>query len=342
MVITSPEAIQVSLDKRDGSHWEVFDCFDSETEGEHSVRMVCTDHSPNSNCNKIHLGHGAPGTILEMPTGCGPGKYAVAKSLGRSTNQTLPHHLAKRSLIGNEVYDLKFDYDFARVPRDLGNSQMRVDFSNEEGHWDSVVNKTGETKRKRSLEEVGNHKRWLEEEWRDDLHYGALSEEELHKRWFGSSVVEWLKNLITTGSAAVTEQLHHSVDETIEVIIVDEQWGPCPIGPAQVRTPVAHSILRYLLTRYQAQANIKATVSAHLQVDTSFGVTIITTLAFPPDLSNSYLYFKNKGSVTAKFQLDAVASLTYSSGDIHMIGLDDFPGATFRVPGKPFSCKEQF
>ncbi|KAK0647937.1 Killer toxin subunits alpha/beta [Lasiodiplodia hormozganensis] len=318
VIITSPEEIQQSLDKRDGSHWEVFDCFNSISEEEQTVRMVCTDYSEDSNCNKIYLGHGVPGTILEMPDGCGPGKYAVAKNMTVSENQELPHHIRKRDLIGREIYDLTFDYDFARVPRDLGESLMRIDFSNEEGYWNNVVNKAGETKRKRSLEEVGrNHKRWLEDEWRDDVHFGALDKHEIHKRWFGSGVISWLKNLITTGTAKVTEELNHQVDETITAILVDEQWGPCPVGPAT------------------AQANIKAEISAHLQVDTSFGITIITTLNLPnpPDLSQSYLYFKNKGSVTASFSLDAVASLTYDSGDIKMIGLDDFPGATFRVPG---------
>ncbi len=74
VVLASPEELQVSIDKRDGSHWEVFDCFDAVSEEEQTVRMICTDTSENSNCGKIHLGHGASGTIVEMPRGCGPGK----------------------------------------------------------------------------------------------------------------------------------------------------------------------------------------------------------------------------------------------------------------------------
>lgn len=81
------------------------------------------------------------------------------------------------------------------------------------------------------------------------------------------------------------------------------------------------------------QASIRATLEANVQVSTSFGITIIAMLGSPLDISNSYLYFKNRGKVTAQFQVDAVASVDWSSGDIKLIGLDNFPGATFRVPG---------
>ena len=213
------------------------------------------------------------------------------------------------------MYDLIFDYDFSRVPRDAGGSdtQMRIDFSNMEGYWDSIVDKAGETKRKRSLAEMsGNHKRWLEEEWRDDLHKGALSRAELHKRWFGSDILEWLKNLV--GVAGFDPKVSHSIDEKVTAVIADEKIN-CPVGSATL------------------QATLHAEAKAHIKADTSFGLTIITTMTFPPDLSNSYLYFKNKGEVTATFSLDAIASLSYSSGNRELFGLENFPGATFHVPG---------
>jgi chitinase len=68
-VLSSPEALQVSLDKRDGSDWEVFDCHDAVSENTQTVRVMCTSDSEDSNCGKIFLGHGVPGTILEMPAG---------------------------------------------------------------------------------------------------------------------------------------------------------------------------------------------------------------------------------------------------------------------------------
>ena len=69
VVLASPEEIQISLDKRDGSHWELFNCSNAVSEEEQTIRMMCTDLSESSNCDKIYLGHGAPGTIVEMPKG---------------------------------------------------------------------------------------------------------------------------------------------------------------------------------------------------------------------------------------------------------------------------------
>ncbi|KAJ6052520.1 glycosyl hydrolases family 18-domain-containing protein [Penicillium canescens] len=316
VVITAPDEVSVSLDKRDGSPWEVMDCVNTDSEEEQTVRLICTDDSETSLCHKIHLGHGVPGTILQMPDSCGPGRYAVAKSFSVSDNQELPENLAKRDLGSSQVYDLTYDYNFRRVPRSYGDSKMRLDFSNEKGYWDSVVDRPGDTKRKRDHTYHENPKRWMEEEWREAYHFGGLDRDELHKRWFGEGAIAWLANLIGVSEAEHTEEFTHSVKEKLEVILIDQQFGPCPVGPAQ------------------AQANLRATVDANLQVDTSFGVTIIATFGDGEiDLSDSYLFFKNKGEVTAKFQLDAVASLTYNSGDVKLFGLDDFPGATFRVPG---------
>lgn len=147
VVITAPDEVAVNLDKRDGAPWEVIDCDDSESEDAQTARVVCTDPSEDSLCNNIHLGKGVPGTILQMPDSCGPGKYAVAKDFALSRNQSLPGHLRKRDLGSSKVHDLTFDYNFRRVPRDYGNSQMRLDFSNEKGYWDAVVNRPSQSEK---------------------------------------------------------------------------------------------------------------------------------------------------------------------------------------------------
>ena len=311
VVLSSPEELQISLDKRDGSHWEVFNCQDGESEDEHTVQMVCTDVSDDSNCYKIGLGHGVPGTILQMPSGCGPGKYAVAKSMTPS-GLDVPAHLRKR-LINPVVYDLTFDYDFTRVRRDLGDTQMRIDFSNREHYWDNVVAAAASGKRgsKRSLGDVGgNHKRWLEAEWRDDYHFGAVTPDELHKRWFGTDVIDWLNGLI---NPKITKEFTHDINEIFTAKIVDDSWS-CGSGEAKFD---GHVLVQAL---------------THVRVSTSFGFTLITKLSLPLDLSQSYLTFSNGGEVTATFTLEALARVRYDTGDREILTLP-FPGAAFRVPG---------
>ena len=102
--------------------------------------MFCTDVSENSNCHKISLGGFVAGTILKMPPGCGPSRYTVAGSMLPAANQTLPKYITKRDY-GHRptVYDLKFDYEWHRVRRDVGETQMRVDFSNEVVSLDSPI-----------------------------------------------------------------------------------------------------------------------------------------------------------------------------------------------------------
>lgn len=319
VVLASPEEIQTTLDKRDGSHWDVFDCFDDKTEEPQTVRMMCTDDSVSSNCHKIHLGHGPVGTIVEMPKGCGPGKYAVVKDMRLSNNQGVPQHLVKRGLDGTPVYDLTFDYDFTRVPRDLGDTQMRIDYSNEPGYWDKVVDKAA-TKRKRSLKSTdqtrqGWHKRWLEDAWREDKHEKRMSAAELHKRWFGSDVIDWLKGVIN-GITAFDPRISNSYTDDFTLIFLNEVVQDCPIGPEG--TTVGGKL--------DARANL------HVEVDTNFGFTLITTLgAGTISFSNSYLYFNNRGDVSATFTAEALATARFEK-EIKLFSGDQF-GAAFAVPG---------
>lgn len=322
VVLASPEELQHSLDKRDGSHWELYDCNGGPSEDEQTIKIFCTDLSEDSNCHKIGLGHGVPGTILELPAGCGAGRYAVAKSMLPAKDQSIPHKLRKR-IQGSHaptVYDLTFDYNFRRVPRGVGETHMRIDFSNKDDYWDNVVAAAASKKRKskRSLADVGgNHKRWLEEEWRDDFHGGALSHEDLHKRWFGSDVLAWLVNLV---SPEIKKEFTHSYEDQFIAKLIDDEVVDCKIGDTDID---AHILV-------QALTNVR--------ISTSFGFTLITKLNFndegsPLDLTQSYLTFSNEGKVTATFTLEALIRVSYESGEKDITPTIPFPGATFKVPG---------
>ncbi|KAG7115614.1 Chitotriosidase-1 like protein [Verticillium longisporum] len=276
VVLASPDELQVSVDKRDGSHWD-------------------------------------------MPPGCGPGKYAVAKSMEPADSddhvKLLPRRLAHLAPRKPTVYSLTFDYDFGRVPRDLGSTQMRIDFSKQDDYWDTVVAGSVSKKKrdltKRTLADVGdNHVRWLEEEFRDDYHFGGLETRDLHERWFGTSILEWLAQLV---KPEIKREFMHRYDDTLTAKLIDETWS-CSKGDI--------SYEGHLL----AQALLK------IKVESSFGFTLIVNdLSLPLDLSQSYLTFYNKGAITGVMILEAVAKVFYEKKSV-ILNIP-FPGASFKIPG---------
>lgn len=98
------------------------------------------------------------------------------------------------------------------------------------------------------------------------------------------------------------------------MVLYDQENGPCNVGVVDI----------------YARLSMKAELD--ISIDTSFGFSLISKLSLPLDLSNAYVYFRNKGDVVAKFTLEALATAQFSTGDIELFGLDNF-GATFRVPG---------
>jgi chitinase len=166
-------------------------------------------------------------------------------------------------------------------------------------------------KRKRSLDDVKrNHKRWLEEEWHDDFHIDKIPTHDLHKRWFGKDVLDWLGKFF---KPEIHLEKTHDIDETFTAIILREEWE-CELQYGKL------------------EAKLDATASANVKVSSSFGLTIIAQLKFPLDLSGSYLYFKNHGQVEAIFKLDARATAKFDSGDFQLANIP-IPGAAFQIPG---------
>ncbi|KXH33676.1 glycosyl hydrolase family 18 [Colletotrichum nymphaeae SA-01] len=187
---------------------------------------------------------------------------------------------------------------------------LRCQHRNQEGYWDHIVTRPVSKKRKRSLEEFGgNHKRWLEEEWRDDNHFGGLSKKDLHKRWFGDDVLEWLESLVEV--EIVKTEKRHLYEEDLSAILLRDEWD-CG----------------------EFKGKIDAVATAGIKMATSFGFALITTLNSETglDLSKSYLHFANKGSVNAVFTLDARMSLHWDSEAFNIAPIY-FQGASFVIPG---------
>jgi chitinase len=192
---------------------------------------------------------------------------------------------------------------------------MRIDFSNQDDYWDTVVaGSVAKKKRglnKRTLADVGgSHVRWLEEEFRDDYHFGGLDKRELHERWFGTSILEWLAQLV---KPEIKREFVHKYEDTITAKLIDETWQ-CSKGNVGYEG--------HLL----AQALLK------ISVESSFGFTlIVNSLSLPLDVSQSYLTFYNKGEITGVVTLEAVAKVFYEKKSV-ILNIP-FPGASFKIPG---------
>jgi chitinase len=196
-IMSGPEEEITSMRKRDGSHWELFDCNNNAGEKRQTIKAVCMDSSEGSNCDVVFRG-GIESTIIEMPEDCGPGKYAVAWKMDPSTSHDhIRHRLVKRGLSDAPVYDLTFDYDFTSFEKRADQSKVlvRIDYSDDPGYWSSIIAaKPGSKEKiKRDLEIDtlfdGDHKAWLEHTWhkeKRELHYT-----ELQKRWWSGNVREW-------------------------------------------------------------------------------------------------------------------------------------------------------
>ncbi|GKT50966.1 mutanase Pc12g07500 [Colletotrichum spaethianum] len=326
-IMSGPEAELTSLNKRDGSHWELFDCeAGAMHEKRHTVRAVCTDNSDASNCGIIHKGRGVAETVVEMPEGCGPGRYAMAVSLTPSDNQTLPHRLVKRNpqLADAYVYDFTFDYDFSPLrKRGRGsNVLLRIDYSDDPGYWSDIV-AAAPTKLKRSKRQIeeevhrdhnGSYKKYMYHLWSIDKRSTSQDElHELHARWFSKSgaIKDWIDRFSKVD--AEYELVRHRVNEQIRWNLYDESIA-CKIKGVDT------------------VGYFKAWADLNVNIETSALVTLIGNMGDLSTFDESHVLFRNSGSVKASLNVEALVTLHFLTGQIELFGLQNF-GATFSVPG---------
>ncbi|KAJ6287495.1 hypothetical protein J3E71DRAFT_358329 [Bipolaris maydis] len=314
-IMSGPEEEITTVNKRDGSHWELFDCDNTISENRQTVKAVCTDSSANSNCDIIFKG-GLEHTVVEMPSDCGPGKYAVARKMELSTTHThIRHKLEKRGLADALVYDFTFDYDFTTFEKRAGQSNVlvRIDYSDNPGYWDSIIEAPpGNQKRKRDLEIEtifgGNKKAWLEHTWRKEkreLHYT-----ELHKRWWSGNVKEWWDKQRDVDIKY--QGVRHRVKEQFNIKIFEETLKDC--------------------AEWADDLYFKSWVEMDLDVQTAAGVTVIGKLGNLESFEESSAWFRTEGQVTAQLKFEAFGKVSFHTGNVELFGAHNF-GATFRVPG---------
>ncbi|KAI3336893.1 carbohydrate-binding module family 18 [Xylariaceae sp. AK1471] len=320
VIMVGPSSQLTSMRKRDGSHWELYDCGDASHSGTRTVKAVCTDESETSNCNVI-FEDGVERTVIEVPSECGPGRYAVAVSMSQSVDHTLPeemaHRLVKRGLLEPRVYDLTFDYDFSVLQgRDDSDVDIRIDFSTDPYYWSSIVNAPAMKKRDMELrvrdEYGGNWKRYVHDVFHEDR--ASTPEEELHllrKRWFSADLKMWFDRQLDVNEQWTAAT--HTVQDTFRVYFFNEEID-CSFGGL----PVEGYFVSY------ADLNVNIQTSAQL--------TLIGKLNNLKSFQESHILARSKGNVDAMLVFDAFGMISFSTGRLEIFGAQNF-GATFRIPG---------
>ncbi|KAF5852879.1 hypothetical protein GGP41_008338 [Bipolaris sorokiniana] len=316
-IMSGPEEELTSIDKRDGSHWELFDCDNTVGEKRQTVKAVCANLSDDHNCDVIFKGTGVAGTVVDMPGDCGPGRYAVAVSMTPSTDHSHLHkHLVKRGLEAARVFDFTFDYDYSPIEKraDKSNVLLRIDYSDDPGYWDTIVAAKHDS-RKRSLEIEndfgGDRKAWLEHTWRKEKR--EFHHTELHARWWSGDVREWFdkhKKVDETYTG-----VRHRIADTISVPIFDQDLN-CPS----------------LQGMGVDELYFKAWAELNIDIQTAAGVTVIGTLGDLKSFEESSVWFRTNGRVDASLNFNAKGALSFHTGQVELFGAHNF-GASFRVPG---------
>jgi len=135
VMVGEPEDVQ-SFSKRDGSHLQLFDCPNTHVDDftTQHAKAVCLDDSSDSNCEHILKG-GVEGTVVRLPSHCGPDEWVRAVSFERSHSSSMPEHLSKRAGAGAAIYDFHYDYKFDLLRRDGEEIHFRADMSTHPGSF---------------------------------------------------------------------------------------------------------------------------------------------------------------------------------------------------------------
>ncbi|PNP43408.1 hypothetical protein TGAMA5MH_04866 [Trichoderma gamsii] len=329
IMVGCPDDVQ-SLDKRDGSHLDVFDCPDTHPDdfSVQSLRAVCTEESPDNNCQDILLG-GAENTVLRLPPDCGPDVYVRVVSFSRLENATAPAHLTRHLVNNPKVYEIRYDYDFGKVrekkerqKRGLktradgcGDIYFRVDSSDQQNYWHEIVQSSPQGKvRKRSPQDWRQfHLDWFEQH---GFMNNTVHEDRVGKRGYGDD--SWWKNLF---NKLANQQLNQPYEGSTRYGIYRYYPFSQMLYNARRSCPP------------NADASIEAKVEGSFEANLGFGLSLVGTLT-NFNLDDAYAYFVlDDANAFTKVSITGQAAFTISSGEIPL--LENFApwGGSFNIKG---------
>ncbi|KAI9146996.1 Killer toxin subunits alpha/beta [Paramyrothecium foliicola] len=224
---------------------------------EETFYVYCNYRHDSEACQRIFIG-GAEDTIIRLPPHVGEGPFARLVSMEKApSDYQLPqHHLQHRDTDGltdNPVFEVKIDYDFARINAEEGHVNIRVDYTNLMEYWDEVTSSPAKRSRiKRGLPEFSDDGPFRLKHFRDrvkrahetekanplrkrkadpikatiPIHLeekSTLLETGVAKRWWGA-FKDWLRKSTTVSDESKGDL---PLDFASKIRLFNQRWG-CP------------------------------------------------------------------------------------------------------------------
>ncbi|PHH89142.1 hypothetical protein CDD83_6593 [Cordyceps sp. RAO-2017] len=213
-----------------------------------------------------------------MPDGCGPGSYSVLHALRPAEDNSLPHHVARSTPADPRVFDAEISYDFGLAKRDSGDIYVRIDYSNSQGYWDSIVQGdpvTSKSKRAASP---------------------------LSKRFYSAAESDWKKKFDELrksdhpGSGLPNPTLGQGTirKNSFDVLLTGESPEKC--------------------SAKRDDGYLKIDMSGFLQEELEFGYTFVGTISPTFKIEEAYGYYDTRLNMNAKLNFNGKGHLSVPEG----------------------------
>ncbi|KZF20522.1 glycoside hydrolase family 18 protein [Xylona heveae TC161] len=283
---------------------------------EETIHVYCNYPMDSPRCQKVFY-KGAVDTIIRLPDHVGEGPFARIVSMEVDPDHALPvHHLRARQIDRNrnEVYKVKFDYNFHLIKRD-SQVNMRIDYTNLESYWDEMT--ASKDSRKRSVnEEHLSYRDWrYKVDTAKETHFklrkrgsetemAESSKPSIVKRWFGA-FKDWLNRLNT---------------------IENKDMGFLSMA------------IRKTIKLYHAQRGCQSsTAMASLDIDLDAYVNMEATYAYyfsgtivPPAVTGTYAYFGLEPTAYLGLSIKGYAQMQYTSDRKRLVDTLSYPGLSVK------------
>ncbi|KAM0814064.1 putative chitinase [Seiridium cardinale] len=314
VMVGPPDSVQ-SLDRRDGSFLETFNCPDPAPSdyNTQTFHAVCMADSENHDCEDLLLGGGAYGTLARLPEDCGPDEWVRVVSFQQTNSLGVPPHLAKRMTNFSNVYEIKYDYKI----RDIANDEIlvRIDSSSHKNYWHDVVASEIE---KRDVVDSRNDTLGLPVlDWREPhydwfrRHEARLQQDQQINEKRGAGSLSWWKKLFDGFIAGGTTLAGQGVNYRFEQTLYE----------ATVSCPPTFD------------ASIKVDAVGGLVADLDWGVSLIGKVK-DTEFEQAYAFFRlNSLDVNAQLGIKGSAQFTLESPEAQLLSNFAPWGGSFNIKG---------